>query len=114
MICFNFLLLMHGLDWAGRRDFYHLTIRPRIIFLQLILYTLVASQVVQLIKILPATAGDSRNAGSIPGLGRCPGVGNGTPVFLPENSLDRGAWQATVHGLHTAEHAHKCTQSFVK
>ena len=35
------------------------------------------------VKNLPANAGD---AGSIPGLGRSPGGGNGTPVFLPENS----------------------------
>ena len=35
------------------------------------------------VKNLPANAGD---AGSIPGLGRSPGGGNGTPVFLPESS----------------------------
>ena len=43
-------------------------------------------------------AGDQ---GSIPGLGRSPGVGNGYPLqysFL-ENSMDRGAWRATVHGV---------------
>ena len=39
--------------------------------------------------------------GSIPGLGRSPGGGNGkpTPVFLPENPMDGGAWEATVHGV---------------
>ena len=37
--------------------------------------------------------------GSIPGLGRFPGEGNGCPLQYSslENSLDRGAWQATVH-----------------
>ena len=38
---------------------------------------------------------------SIPGLGRYPGEGNGNPLqysFL-ENSMDRGTWQATVHGI---------------
>ena len=38
--------------------------------------------------------------GSIPGLGRSPGGENANhPVFLPEESLDRGTWQATVHGV---------------
>ena len=43
------------------------------------------------------SAGDS---GSIPGSGRSPGEGHGkpTPVFLPGNSTDRVAWQATAHG----------------
>ena len=38
---------------------------------------------------------------SIPGLGRTPGEGNGYPLQYSclENSMDRGAWQATVHGL---------------
>ena len=37
--------------------------------------------------------------GSIPGLGRSPGEGNGNPLQYPclENSMYRGAWQATVH-----------------
>ena len=41
-------------------------------------------------------AGDS---GSIPGSGRSPGEGNGNPFqySCPENSMDRGAWLATVH-----------------
>ena len=42
-------------------------------------------------------AGDS---GSIPGLGRSSGVGNGNPLqyFCLENSMDRGAWWDIVHG----------------
>ena len=38
---------------------------------------------------------------SIPGLGRCPGEGNGYPLQYSclENSMDRGVWQATVHGV---------------
>ena len=44
------------------------------------------------------------NAGdqsSIPGSGRCPGEGNGNPLQYSclENSADRGAWWATVHGM---------------
>ena len=38
--------------------------------------------------------------GLIPGLGRNPGRGHGNPVFLPgESPVDRGAWQATTHGV---------------
>ena len=41
------------------------------------------------------------DTGSIPGLGRSPGEGNGYPRQYSglENSMDRGAWQATVHGI---------------
>ena len=41
------------------------------------------------------------DVGSIPGLGRSPGEGNGYPLQYSglENSTDRGAWQATVHGV---------------
>ena len=38
------------------------------------------------VKNLPANAGDTSDAGSIPGLGRSPGGGNGMPVFLPGES----------------------------
>ena len=52
-------------------------------------------------KNLPANAGDTRDSVSIPGLGRCPTVGNGNPLQYSclENLLDRGAWLATVHGV---------------
>ena len=41
------------------------------------------------------------NPGSIPGLGRSPGEGNGNPLEYPclENLMDRGAWWAAVHGV---------------
>ena len=54
-----------------------------------------------MLKNLPATAGDIRDTGSVPGWGRSPGGGHGNPVqysFL-ENPTNRGAWQATVHGV---------------
>ena len=59
-----------------------------------------ASQIVLLIKKLPANAGDSRDVSSIPGLERCPGVGNSNPLqyYWLGNPMARGAWQATVHG----------------
>ena len=56
-------------------------------------------QVALAAKILPTTAGDAGDAGSIPGLGRSPGGGHGNPFQYAcmGNPLDRGAWQATVH-----------------
>ena len=60
-----------------------------------------ASQVVLVIMNLPAKAGDVRDVGSIPEMGRSPGEGHGNPLqysFL-ENSINRGAWRAIVHGV---------------
>ena len=53
------------------------------------------------VKNLPANAGDIRDVGSIPGLGRSPGGGHGNPLQYSylENPMDRVAWQATVHGI---------------
>ena len=44
---------------------------------------------------------DAGNTELVPSLGRSPGGGNGNPLQYPclENSKDRGAWQATVHGV---------------
>ena len=43
---------------------------------------------------------NARDLGLIPGLGSCPGEGNGSPLQYSglENSMDRGVWWATVHG----------------
>ena len=53
------------------------------------------------VKNLPASAGDVRDLGSVPGSGRSPGEGDGNPLQFSclENSMDREAWQATVHGV---------------
>ena len=53
-----------------------------------------ASQMALVIKNLPANAGDLKDWGSIPGLGRSPGVRNGYPLQYSclENSMDSGAW----------------------
>ena len=58
-----------------------------------------ASQVALVVENPPANAGDLREAGSIPGLGRCPGRGHGNPLQCSclENPMDRGTWWATVH-----------------
>ena len=69
------------------------------------------------VKNLPANAGDARDKGSISGLKRYPGEGNGNPCQYSclENPMDSGAWQSTVHGIaesrtrlsaHAAKHAH--------
>ena len=53
------------------------------------------------VKNLPANVGDTRDANWTARSGRPPGVGNGNPLQYSclENSIDRGAWQATVHGV---------------
>ena len=51
------------------------------------------------VKNPPANAGDTKDAGSISGLGKSPGGGNGNPLqgSCLENPMDREAWQAIVH-----------------
>ena len=53
------------------------------------------------VKNPPANTGDIRDVGLIPGLGNLPGGGHGNPLQYSclENSTDRGAWKATVHGV---------------
>ena len=54
-----------------------------------------------MVKNLPANAADVSDVGSIPELGRSPGKGDGNPFQYSclENSMDRGAWWAAVHGV---------------
>ena len=70
-----------------------------------------------MVKNPPANAGDT---GLIPESGRSPGGGKAThyKYSCQENSVDRGAWQATVHGVtgsdtteHTHTHIHTCTNT---
>ena len=69
-----------------------------------------------MVKNQSANAGDS---GLIPGLGRSPGVGYGNPLQYSclENSMDRGAWRATVHEVEeldktgVIQHAHTTEKS---
>ena len=58
------------------------------------------SQVVLVVKNPPANAGDARDAGSIPGLGRSSRVGNGNSLQYSclENPMDGGAWWAAAPG----------------
>ena len=55
------------------------------------------SQVVLVVNNPPANAGDTRDAGSIPGSGRSPGEGNDNPLQYSclQNPMGRGAWGST-------------------
>ena len=68
------------------------------------------SLVAQLVKNLPAVG----DLGSVPGSGRFPGEGNGSPLQYPclENFMDRGAWQATVRGVSKSQTRLNDTQCF--
>ena len=64
-----------------------------------------------MVKNLPANAGTQGDVGSIPGLEQSPGGGNGNPLQYSclGNPMDRGAWEATVHGAAKSDksmHAH--------
>ena len=81
------------------------------------------SLVAQMVKNLPAIW-ETWVPGSIPGLGRSPGEGNGNPLQYSrlENPMDRGAWWATIHGVADSQtllkrpstHAHITTSKIEK
>ena len=54
-----------------------------------------------MVKNLPANAREAGDVGSIPGSGRSPGGENESPLHYSclENPMDRGVWQAIVHGV---------------
>ena len=76
-----------------------------------------ASQVVLAVKNPPVNAGDIRDTGSIPGLGRSPGGSYGNPLQYSclEHPMNRGAWWAAVQRVaesdttKVTEHAHMHT-----
>ena len=63
------------------------------------------SQVVLVVKNLPANAGDIRAVSLIPGSGRSPGGGHSSPLLYSclRNPMDRGAWWPTVHGVRKSQ-----------
>ena len=63
--------------------------------------TLLGFAIGSVVKNLPANAGDSGDMRSIPGSERSHGEGNGKPFQYSclDNSMGRGAWQPTVHGV---------------
>ena len=64
-----------------------------------------ASQVALVLMNPPANAEELRDTGSIPASGRSPGGGHGNPLQYSclENSMFRGAWQATVPGVEESD-----------
>ena len=79
------------------------------------------SKVVLVVKNLPANGRDARDRGSTLGSGRYPGVGNRNPLqhSCLENSKDRGAWWATVHGFRKSwtqlsTHTHNYTHTYMQ
>ena len=66
-----------------------------------------------MVKNLPASAGDTRDAGSIFESGRSPGEGNGNPLQYSclENPMDRAAWRTTVPGVAESETTHRLSTS---
>ena len=57
------------------------------------------------VKNLPASVGATGDVGLIPGLRRSPGVGNGRPLLSScwDNSMDIGAWRATVQSCEESD-----------
>ena len=99
-------ILSHNLNMLkdNRKKHEVLGLEQNLIIKFIIYYTDVTylpSQVALVVKNLSANTGDLRDTGSIPGLGRSPGEGNGNPLQYSclENPMDRGAWWATVHGV---------------
>ena len=78
----------------------------KVYFYCTLLQVLRDSQMVLAVKNLFANAGDLRDMGLIPGSGRSLGGGYGHPLqySCQENPMDRGAWQAAVHGSQRVGH----------
>ena len=66
------------------------------------------------VKNQSADAGNARDVGLIPELGRSPGGGNGNPLPYSclRNPMDRGSWWAAVHGV-TVRHDRVTEHAFV-
>ena len=97
VINFSFVLLHHLVNiFSAKLNRISVSKHPQFMIIWTIKWT---SQVVLVVKNPPANAGDIRDAGLIPGLGRWPGGGHGNPLQYSclENPMDREAWQVVVH-----------------
>ena len=65
------------------------------------MFNIMSREVASLVALGKESACSAGDLGSIPGLGRSPGEGNGNPLQYPclENLMDRGAWWTAVHGV---------------
>ena len=86
-----------------------------ILFMVAIYYTSgeLSAHMALVVKNPPANEGDLTDSDSILGWGRSPGRGNGNPLIFSENPMDRGPWQATIHGVaksQTRQHLSAHTQ----
>ena len=98
-----------GDQWWGRRQLYSCMFVLKLpwflgvpqIYIQGLSWWLKTTQNKTEQKNLPANEGDIRSVSLIHGLGRFPGGGNGNPLQYSclDNPMDRGTWQATVHGV---------------
>ena len=90
----------HHLHWGNVFFFYfrvlHMANGTSFQFMYLCYWV---SQVVLVVKNTPASSGNTRDPSSIPGSGRSPRGGHGSPLQHSrlENPMDRGAWRVTVH-----------------
>ena len=87
-----------GHDWTHT----HIQVKNHSLFVRNDINALYGtSQVALVVKNLSANAGKIRDEDSIPGLGRSPGEGNDNPLQYSclVNPMDKGTWQATVHGV---------------
>ena len=92
-----------GLPWCqalGWRRGSHISSPPQLWEMGITIF-LLSFPGCTVIKKPPANAGGTRDVGSVPGSGRSSGEGNGNPLWYSclGNSMDRGAWWATVSGV---------------
>ena len=98
LLSYHWSMFPRSMHWVRADVSYFMTYKTPINLINLV-YTQWASQVAPVVKNLPAYAGDARDTGLIPGVGRSSGEGHGIPLQYSclENFMDRGAWRATVH-----------------
>ena len=96
MFCSSRTYLLHWTTYHEPLNMIHITFHSMVPVYHYLLEFHWASPVAQVVENLPANEGVTD---SIPGSGRYPGKGNGNPLQYSclENSMDRGAWWATVH-----------------
>ena len=100
---FKWVFIHHFLEWLLSWSKLHRQIVFQFSFVYINRFSHILSIGSSVGKESACNAGE---LGSIPGLGRSPGEGNGNPLQYSclENPMDRGTWWATVHGVTRVEH----------